>query len=85
MSDMPIETVKVDRVDRQVIEGKLLESLDDGAHVAIVLSQKELKELIVMVRHFATTKMMSTSDAWARGRKLEADLTRLHLEAFGEI
>lgn len=43
MAKQPCEVVPA---NRQVIEHKLLESLEDGAHVAIVASKKDLDYFI---------------------------------------
>lgn len=47
---MKNEKIQVDRVSRDVIEGQLLTSLNDGAHVAIVCSEVELSNLIEQLR-----------------------------------
>lgn len=67
------EKIKVDKVSRNVIEGCLLESLDDGEHVAIVLSKGELDTLIRALWVVGSEKTDS----------MRSDLEKLRREAFG--
>lgn len=75
------EKIQVDRVSREVIEGKLLASLDDGAHVAIVCSEVELTNLIEAT---ATTSLcVMGDDRRALFSRVAEDLKKLRKEAFG--
>lgn len=66
--------LKVERSSREVIEGKLLASLEDGTgHVAIVCTKDDLDMLISVLA-------VRVSD---RPRQFRADLVRLRREAFG--
>lgn len=74
---MKNEKIKVETVSREVIEKKLLTSLDDGAHVAIVLGKEELDTLI---------QALEIADDETTGyqfRRQSNDLVRLRKEAFG--
>jgi len=74
----PPEKIVVERIERSIIEKKLLESLDDRAHVAIVLSESEIKLLIgslALFPSYSLDKQMA--------RQMREDLLRLKIAAFG--
>lgn len=75
---MKNEKIQVDRASREVTEGKLLASLDDGAHVAIVRSEVELTNLISALD--VATRYGEKSDIY---REAALDFRKLRREAFG--
>lgn len=77
------DKIQVDKVSRHVIEGKLLESLDDAAHVAIVLSANELELLIQATAYMCSDGARST-EIRRSFAGMARDLRKLHTEAFGE-
>jgi len=66
-------------VSREVIEKKLLAALDDGAKVAIVASEEDLRLLIAALEDYICRRS-SCGDA---ARAMVADLRTLKREAFG--
>ncbi len=70
----------VERTTRRVIEGKLLDSLADGQHVAILASKQDLEDMIEALR-----RMSVRSDPLGlRCSELSTGLERLKTEAFGK-
>lgn len=47
------KALQIERVEHRVLENKLLASLDDGDHVALVLSRRELSMIIQSVEAMA--------------------------------
>lgn len=80
---MQNDKIQVDRVSRDVIEGKLLASLSDDSKVAIVLSEPELTDLITGLQ-YVSSRLNGPSDRWKRFADMADDLKKLRKEAFGK-
>lgn len=76
------DRIQVDRIEREVIEGKLLASLSDDSKVAIVLSEPELSDLIEGLMRVAGSTN-GPSSKWKRFAAMADDLKKLRREAFG--
>lgn len=72
---MAQKPIKVERVNRAVIDSQLLTGLDDKSKVAILASQDDLDLMIS-----AFEDLQRPSDEAVR---MEADLKKLRAEAFG--
>lgn len=75
------EPFKVERTTRQVIEGKMLESIGAGEHVAILASKQDLEDFIAAL--LVAIDNLPVSDRGTRMISLLNDLEQLRKEAFG--
>jgi len=69
--------VTIQTAPRQVIEGKLLARLDDGAHVALIVNKFELAWLIDALYDLRPGEQDEIRDRWID------DLRKLRDSAFG--
>ena len=74
---MESSEIKVSRVQREVIEGKLLAALDDSSKVAILCSEDDLELLIYVLEKLPLPSMPV--------RQMAKDLRRLRAEAFQDV
>lgn len=76
------------RVEREVIDEKLLVALDDGAKVAILASEEDLDTIIHCINRTcdANPDNRNTNGlpGWIKQKQLLEDLQELRKQAFGE-
>lgn len=77
----------VERVRRAVLEGKILEVLEDRDTVALLATQQDLEDIMLALAFYAAERDATGMAVRARAvrcRALADDLLRLNHEAFGQ-